>query len=221
VKNSIDQKRQMKHEVGLGYNKAAVMLQKKWLMSEYLEKPDEYIGLVDPSHCVNNYFKDAFAIRVYDDRAVKLLIRAYKLFCHSVLRWKLFKWEALLLLTIVHWYMRVSRPQWLEHQLNALNAFIFNTRVFITFICKQIEKPYNKIMQNSVPKMQGLKNMTLELNVLFYIYIKHDSLTHFLELTKVLQSNVILAPEYLTQCRRGIAQAKRLHEVLASKRKNI
>ena len=198
-------------ELGMCTDGASVNVALHHLVKE--EMGEHYVLVLCPSHKVELALKDAFKESTLNDRCGEDLTNTYYLFKKANLRWRLFRCQSRFM---AHSYIRYKRPagtRWTEHQVDALTSYNHNLPVFIAFANQQISEPYNKMMKDVGPKLQGmLKNVTQTARVL-YNSIKQDILMVIRPTTKILQRCDLL-PELITICSTTVKTVKKLMKLV-------
>ena len=101
-------------------------------------------------------------------------------------------------------YKRPEGTRWVEHSVESISSHLQNLEVFISFCNQQIQQPHNKTMKELVPKMEGIKNNVCIIKRLLFESAKLDILNLIKPLSKTLQDNSLVTPEFLTSCNHTI-----------------
>lgn len=165
---------------------------------------EHYLLILCPAHKVELALKDSFKGSSLNDTSQKTCTEVYYFFRRAPLRWKLFKRQGTFLEQEYRKYKRPEGTRWVEHSISSIESFMFNLPVLVAFCNQQILQPHNKTMKDLKPKLQGIKNDVCSLKELLFTSAKIDILTTIRPLSKILQDNSLISPEFITICRMTI-----------------
>ena len=113
-----------------------------------------------------------------------------------------------------------SRTPWVEHQVIATSVYLTNLPITVTagFFNQQTASPYNASMKLAVPKMEGFEKSMCKTSHIVFHAVKLDMLQLIIPVSKILQDNVLISPEFIMLCQTVINGVQKAHKLLSSKR---
>ena len=206
-------------EIGMCSDAAAVNVKLHKLL-----KPDmgeHYLLTLCPGHKVELALGDAFKISILNTSTEKDYKDIYYFFKKSPLRWKLFKRQALFLEEGIQKYKRPEGTRWVQHSVDSITSHLKNLPVFMAFCNQQIIQPHNKTMKDLKPKVQGIKNNISIVKRLLFISVKLDILIAIRPLSKTLQDNSLITPEFVTACKMTIENIERIRDMIVTQKNEM
>ena len=180
-------------EIGLGSdgtnaNKALYQLEKE-TVGEHL------VSILCISHKLELTVHDAFKRSNLNSDAEEPLQTVYYLFRRANLKRRFFKKHANVLEIKYRRFHRPGGTRWVEHQVTALNAFLYNLYNLLSFLNDEIALPYNQTMKKEKTSLEGILRQCQSFEVLIFQSIKIDLLQIIKPTSKALELIKILLPE--------------------------
>ena len=157
---------------------------------------------------------DAFKRSKLNSDAEEQLQSVYYLFWRANLKWRLFKKHANVLEIKYRCFKRPGGTRRVEHQVTALNTFLYNLHNLLSFLNDEIALPYNQTMKKEKTRLEGILKQCQSLEVLLFQSIKVDLLQIIKPTSKALESIKILSPEAVTIVENTLQQYSDLLERL-------
>lgn len=110
-----------------------------------------------------------------NEDAEELLWSIYYLFRHANLKWQLFKRHAIMVGQQHKQFKRPSGPQWVAHQVDALDNFFHNLYTLLGYLHNQSTDPYNATTHKEQQQLEGILSYCFNLVVLIFNVIKSDN----------------------------------------------
>ena len=195
-------------EIGLGSdgtntNKALYQLEKE-IVGEHL------VSIRCISHKLELAVHDAFKRSKLNSDAEEQLQTVYYLFRRANLKWRLFKKHANALEIKYHRFKRPGGTPWVEHQVTALNTFLYNLHNLLRVLNDEIALPYKQTTKKERTRLEGILKQCQSLEVLLFQSIKVDLLQIIKPTSKGLESIKILLPEAVTIAENTLQQYRDL-----------
>ena len=180
---------------------------------------EHYLLILCPAHKLELAVKDAFKTSNFNEKVQKDLHDIYIFFCKANLKWCLMKQQAQLIGFLVLRFKTDSRTSWVEHQAIATSVYLTNLPITVTagFFNHQIASPYNASMKFAVPKMEGFEKSMCKTSHIVFHAVKLDMLQLIIPVSKILQDNVLISPEFIMLCQTVINSVQKAHKLLSSK----
>ena len=183
-------------EIGLGSdgtntNKALYQLEKETV-------GEDLVSILRISHILELAVHDAFKRSKLNSDAEEQLQTVYYLFRRANLKWRHFKKHGNVLEIKYRRFKRPGGTRWVEHQVAALNTFLYNLHNLMSFLNDEIALPYIQTMEKEKTRLEGILKQCQSLEVLLFQSIKVDLLQIIKPTSKALESIKILLPEAVT-----------------------
>ena len=166
------------------------------------------------SHKLELAIHDAFKRSKLNSDAEEQLQTVYYLFWRANLKWCLFKKHANVLEIKYRCFKRPGGTRWAEHQVTALNTFLYKIHNLLSFLNDEIALPYNQTMKKEKKCLEGVLKQCQSLEVLLFQSIKVDLLQIIKPTSKALESIKTLLPEDVTIVENTLQQYSDLLERL-------
>ena len=180
---------------------------------------EHYLLILCPAHKLELAVKDAFKTSNFNEKVQKDLHDIFYFFCKANLEWCL-KQQAQFTGFPVRRFKRDSGTPWVEHQAIATSVYLTNLPITVTagFFNHQIASPYNTSMKLAVPRMEGFEKSMCKTSHIVFHAVKLDMLQSIIPVSKILQDNVLISPEFIMLCQAVINNVQKAHKLLSSKR---
>ena len=117
----------------------------------------------------------------------------------------------------VHIFKRDLGTCWVEHQAIATSVYLINLPVTAGFFNHQIASPYNASMKLAITKMEGFEKSMCKTSCIVFHAIKLDMLQLIRPVSKILQDNALISPEFILLCQRVINNVQKAQKLLSLK----